>query len=77
MAYIFNPFLDDLDYYEAAGAAANGLPTGGTANQKLTKIDATDFNAQWVDDTGGGGDIEGGSSSSIYLIAQVINGGTA
>lgn len=27
----------------------NGLPTGGTANQYLTKIDGTDFNAQWSD----------------------------
>lgn len=25
----------------------NGLPTGGTANQYLTKIDGTDFNTQW------------------------------
>jgi len=28
-------------------AAANGLPSGGTANQFLTKIDGTDYNATW------------------------------
>jgi hypothetical protein len=27
-----------------------GLPTGGTAGQVLTKIDATDYNAQWLDE---------------------------
>jgi hypothetical protein len=27
----------------------NGLPTGGTANQYLNKIDGTDFNVQWSD----------------------------
>lgn len=27
-----------------------GLPTGGTAGQILTKVDATDYNAQWVDE---------------------------
>jgi len=26
-----------------------GLPTGGTAGQILAKIDATDYNAQWID----------------------------
>lgn len=28
---------------------SNGLPSGGTANQFLTKIDGTDYNTQWVD----------------------------
>lgn len=28
-------------------AAANGLPTGGTANQILRKIDGTDYNTEW------------------------------
>jgi len=37
-------------------AAGEGVPTGGTAGQVLSKIDATDFNTQWVDQTGGPGD---------------------
>jgi len=37
------------------GEATNGLPAGGTAGQALTKIDATDYNAQWATLSGGGG----------------------
>lgn len=29
--------------------SSNGLPTGGTAGQILAKIDATNFNAEWID----------------------------
>ena len=29
-------------------SAASGLPTGGTANQILSKIDGTNYNTQWV-----------------------------
>ena len=31
------------------------MPTGGTAGQVLAKIDGTDFNTTWVDQTGGPG----------------------
>lgn len=31
------------------GADGQGVPTGGTADQLLAKIDGTDFNTQWVD----------------------------
>jgi hypothetical protein len=31
----------------AAGATGPGVPTGGTANQILNKIDGTDFHTQW------------------------------
>ena len=37
------------------GAAGLGVPAGGTANQVLAKIDSTDNNTRWVDQTGGGG----------------------
>ena len=33
----------------ADGVDGAGVPTGGTAGQLLTKIDGTDFNAQWDD----------------------------
>lgn len=33
--------------------SGGGLPAGGTANQVLTKIDGTDFNADWEDPAGG------------------------
>ena len=32
-----------------AAAAAAGLPPGGTAGQILAKIDATNYNAEWID----------------------------
>jgi len=38
-----NPFITALDI----PPASNGLPTGGTAGQILTKVDATDYNATW------------------------------
>ena len=41
----------------------DGVPEGGTAGQVLSKIDAEDFNTQWVDQTGGD---EGGEVSLNY-----------
>lgn len=35
-------------------ASGVSLPTGGTTGQVLAKIDATDGNAEWVDQSGGG-----------------------
>jgi hypothetical protein len=32
----------------APGANGQGVPTGGTANQVLAKVDGVDFNTQWV-----------------------------
>ena len=37
------------------GMAGPGVPVGGTAGQVLTKVDGTDYNAEWKDPTGGGG----------------------
>ena len=36
------------------GVPGQGVPTGGTANQVLAKIDGTNYNTQWVTPTGGG-----------------------
>jgi hypothetical protein len=35
------------------GTNGQGVPVGGTANQVLAKIDATDYNTQWVAPSGG------------------------
>ena len=37
----------------ADGADGAGIPIGGTAGQMLSKIDGTDYNAEWVDNAGG------------------------
>jgi hypothetical protein len=42
---------NDYNFNQLAGsatAAQGGLPTGGTANQVLAKIDGTNYNAQWI-----------------------------
>jgi len=36
----------------ATGATGAGVAMGGTAGQVLSKVDATDYNTQWVDQTG-------------------------
>ena len=42
----------------ADSISGNGtVPAGGTANQVLSKIDATDFNLQWATPSGGSGSI--------------------
>lgn len=40
------------------GTPGVGVPAGGTAGQVLAKVDGTDYNTQWVDQTGGGGSSE-------------------
>ena len=36
------------------GVAGVGVPAGGTAGQVLAKIDGTDYNTEWVNQSGGG-----------------------
>lgn len=43
------------------GTNGQGVPTGGTANQVLAKINGTDYNTQWVN--AGTGDVAGPASS--------------
>jgi hypothetical protein len=38
------------------GATGQGVPTGGTTNQVLSKINATDYNTQWVTPSGSSSD---------------------
>ena len=57
-----------LKYARADHVHANPLPTGGTANQVLSKVDGTDYNVQWATASGGGGGVDiqtfGSSSTS-------------
>ena len=59
----------------ADGADGQGVPVGGTAGQVLAKIDSTDYNTQWVAQSGGGGGLTNftesqstydGSVSSVF-----------
>lgn len=48
-------YVSELLSGDTAWAAIRGLPIGGTTGQVLTKIDATDFNADWETPGAGGG----------------------
>lgn len=49
----------------ATGATGQGVPTGGTANQVLAKIDGTNYNTQWVNQSGGGSSTWGGITGTL------------
>jgi hypothetical protein len=42
-------FLETYTGQYPQPTSSNGLPTGGTAGQILAKIDATNYNAEWID----------------------------
>ena len=50
----------------ADGADGEGVPVGGTAGQVLAKIDAANFNTEWVDAAAGGG----GSMDQVEITAD-------
>lgn len=55
----------------AAGTDGVGIPEGGVTGQVLAKVDNSDYNTQWVNQTGGGGGgtpaaIDGGFADSTY-----------
>lgn len=63
----------------ANGTNGQGVPTGGTAGQVLTKVDGTDYNTQWsTPQSGGGNPIYRASSAATYLsvIYNHINTGS-
>ena len=43
----------------ATGSSGQGIPVGGSQNQVLAKINATDYNTQWITISGGGGGATG------------------
>jgi len=49
----------------ANGTNGQGVPTGGTAGQVLSKIDGTNFNTQWITPASGGG------SGAIVLLHAI------
>jgi len=46
------------------GATGPGVPTGGTTGQILSKVDGTDYNTVWINNTGGGGGSEGATGAT-------------
>lgn len=59
-------------------AGASGVPTGGTTGQVLAKASGTDFDTEWVDQSGGGGGgwatLFDGTPSAVAQIVVDITG---
>ncbi len=53
----------------ATGATGQGVPTGGTAGQVLSKIDNTNYNTQWITPSAGG-------TPLYYTVNQSVLTGT-
>ena len=51
----------------ATGAAGQGVPVGGTTGQVLAKASGTNYDTEWVDQTGGGG----GGSGTVTEVSGV------
>lgn len=49
-------YLKQIIQYHAV-PSGQGVPAGGTAGQVLAKVDGTDYNTEWIDAPGGGGEI--------------------
>jgi len=64
-------------YVPASGEAANGLPSGGTTGQILSKIDEIDYNTKWINapsGTVGGTPVLGIDGCAVWLKADSITG---
>ena len=49
------------------GDTGSGVPTGGTANQVLAKVDGIDFNTRWVNASSGSADVKYEFASSSFI----------
>lgn len=58
-----------------AGADGQGVPTGGTAGQVLAKVDATDYNTQWITPVNSGWGLAGntGTDANTNFIGTTDN----
>jgi hypothetical protein len=73
-----NKSASTLDLLTATTAAstyavtARGLPTGGTANQILSKVDGTNYNVQWAT-AGGSNDVQAYKTAGTFTWTKPTN----
>lgn len=61
----------------ATGPAGQGVPTGGTANQVLAKVDGTNYNTQWVTPSGGADNLGNHTATqALNMNSNAISGAT-
>jgi len=65
------PTFVDVVMTGSTGPAGPGVPVGGTANQILSKIDATNYNTQWV--TPSAASVADGSITNVKLATMPAN----
>lgn len=68
-------YVDMVNYVAAngGGAAANGLPVGGTAGEVLTKASATDYDATWSTVSAANGLPVGGTAGQSLIKNSATN----
>ena len=60
----------------ATGPTGAGVPAGGTTGQVLAKVDGTDYNTEWIVNTGGSGGASALSDLTDATITSPIGGQT-
>jgi hypothetical protein len=68
----------ETTYWELFVAKGQGVPTGGDIGQVLAKASTDPYDTEWVDQTGSGGggtNLDGGDSDTIYAGTAGIDGG--
>jgi hypothetical protein len=74
MSLRFNPFTGALEWVPSN---AGKLPIGGTAGQVLAKVDASDYNTEWVNQATSTTNLDGGNALSVGSALPAIDGGNA
>lgn len=69
-----NSISTDIDLINSGqglpGAPGVGVPTGGTAGQVLAKIDSSNYNTEWVNQSGGGAVSSVNGQTGVVVISK-------
>ena len=68
--------IDNINWVLRDGGGSVGLPVGGTTGQVLAKASNTNYDVEWVDQSGGGGGVAGGECPRRAIAWDNQNDGT-